>query len=210
MKLLVISAIALVAVAGALARAQPPTATRPGDVQLSTIPPVFPQELAVVRRARSALNSPAQRNHRDTGVCADRSTVSIHCALERASRDERVSTAVLDAALQEARLVIWDVVVSREFEHPLMDYNNEASTTFADVQRLFRWLQSRVSKRLAQGNVSMSVRRDDSQANPPATRADLVIVREARALLQSERAWNSHDTRDCPAGATSFMHYDSG
>lgn len=30
-----------------------------------------------------------------------------------------------------------------------MDYNNDAATTFADVQKVFRLLEARIAKRLA-------------------------------------------------------------
>jgi len=112
-------------------------------------------------------------------------------------------------AQQEARLVIWDIVVSKEYGHPLTDYNNDPATTFADVQRLFRWLETRVKKRLGQSPAlrASGILRDESQANPPATVSDLAIVREARRILESPDRWNSHDTRDCPAAARTFSFY---
>lgn len=189
------------------ASAQSPAVPRPGDIHASTIPPVFREELALVRRARASLDAPRKWNHRDRGTCSGPLRVSIHCALEQAAQEERVHPAVLDAVLQEARLAIWDVVVSRELEHPLMDYNNDPATGFADVQRLLRWLETRITRRLAQGRATVTARQDDPEANPPAAPVDLLIISQANELLRSRTAWNSHDTRDCPAGATSFSLY---
>ncbi|HEV8482598.1 MAG TPA: hypothetical protein VGK99_17670 [Acidobacteriota bacterium] len=190
-------------------RQQPTLSVRPDDVQSLEIPAVSQAELELVRRARESLNSAPRWNHRDAFRCPLRAaSFSIYCALEAFARPG-VDAAALKAAQQEARLVIWDIVVSKEYGHPLTDYNNDPSTTFADVQRLFRWLETRVQKRLGRSATvaAQGVREDDSQANPPATAADLEIVREARRLLRSPAQWNSHDTRDCPAGATTFSFY---
>jgi hypothetical protein len=173
------------------------------------IPSVSRAELELVRRARKSLNSPSRWNHRDDLRCPPRAaSFSIYCAIEAAARPG-VDAAAQKAAQQEARLVIWDIVVSKAYDHPLTDYNNDSTTTFGDVQRLFRWLETRVQKRLGDSATvaARGVREDDSFANPPATASDLEIVREARRILDSPARWNSRDTRDCPAGATTFSFY---
>lgn len=188
---------------------QPTLSVRPDDVHSLEIPAVSQAELELVRRARESLNAAPRWNHRDDSRCPPRAaSFSIYCALEAFARPG-VDAAPLKAAQQEARLVIWDIVVSKEYDHPLTDYNNDPSTTFADVQRLFRWLETRVQRRLGQSATvaAQGVREDDSQANPPATAADLGIVREARRILESPARWNSRDTRDCPAGTTTFSFY---
>ena len=187
---------------------QPTAIARPGDVQSMEVPPVSQAELELIRRAQKSLNSGSRWNHRDDLTCATRATsLSIYCALEGARSG--VDDEALTAAQQEARLIVWDIVVSKEYGHPLTDYNNDPTTTFADVQRLFRWLETRVQKRLGQSRAAggSGVRADESQANPPATASDLEIVREARRLLRSPAQWNSQDTRDCPALATTFSFY---
>ena len=192
-----------------LAGQQPTPTPRPGDVQSMEIPPVSDAEIDLIRRARKLLDSESRWNRRDDVTCPARaSTVSVYCALERAARP-RVDAEPLAAAQQEARLVIWDIVVSKEYGHPLTDYNNDPATTFADVQRLFRWLETRVKKRLGQSPAlrTSGVLRDESQANPPARASDLAVVREARRILESPARWNSHDTRDCPAAARTFSFY---
>ena len=38
----------------------------------------------------------------------------------------------------------------KNYEHRLKDYNNDPTTTFADIQNFFRLLEERISKRLAE------------------------------------------------------------
>jgi hypothetical protein len=191
-----------------LVGAQSTSIVRPGDTKSLAIPPILPAELDIVRRARIVLGTADRWNPKDTGSCtSDAVTFSIYCGLEEAGRANGDITA-LNAALQEARLVVWDVVVSREYDHPLTEYNNDTSTTFGDVQRLLRWSENRIVKRLGSSEPSASgVRRDDSKANPPATPVDVAIAREARQILNSSSSWNSRDTRDCPTAARTFSFY---
>ena len=192
------------------ARAQDAQATipsRPDDVRSMSVPSASRSELLLVQEARRLLKSAEHWNQEDDSTCLPRAHhFSIYCALKEAA--PRGDAGALTAAQQEARLVIWDIVVSKEYDHPLTDYNNDRATTFADVQRLFRWLETRVQKRLAQPRASASgTPEDDSHANPPASAADLAIAREARRLLSAPADWDSHDSRDCPAGATTFSFY---
>ena len=187
---------------------QPTLSARPDDVRSMTIPSVSEAELELIRRARKLLNLPSRWNHRDDFRCPPRaSSFSVYCALQAVAHSD--DAEALRAAHQDARLVIWDIVVSKEYGHPLTDYNNDSTTTFADVKRLFRWLETRVQKRLGQppSAAAAGIRQDDSQANPLARASDLEIVREARRILRSQDRWNSHDTRDCPAGARTFSFY---
>lgn len=170
-----------------------------------TQPAASKAELALVQRARRLLNRADRWNRTDSGSCPSRQApFSVNCALESSARPGE--SDALAAAQQEARLVIWDLVVSKEYDHPLTDYNNDPLVGFADVQRLLRWLETRVRIRLARDDAA-GVRVDSSQANPPATKADLAIAREARRLLATADAWNDHDTRDCPADAHTFSFF---
>ncbi len=102
--------------------------------------------------------------------------------------------------------MIWDLIVSKEYEHPLTDFNNDPMIGFADIERVLRWLETRVHLRLRQP-AQAGVREDDSQANPPATKADLEIAQEAQRILATPAAWNNDDNRDCLAGARTFSYY---
>jgi hypothetical protein len=52
------------------------------------------------------------------------------------------------AALQEARFVIDEIAVDRNYEHRLMNYNNDTTTTFSDIQEVLRITESLITLRL--------------------------------------------------------------
>jgi hypothetical protein len=115
-------------------------------------PPVSPDDVRIVERARAILSSPAKWNRADTRVCpATEKTFSLYCALEAATVEVSSQFAHRGAAMQEARFVIDDELAKgNHYEHRLKDYNNDPKTTYADVQRFFTLLEDRIRKRLAE------------------------------------------------------------
>ena len=109
-----------------------------------------------MQRAREILNSPAKWNRADTRVCpATAKMFSLYCALEKATDEVAGDFKHRGAAMQEARFVIDDIAPNRKnYHHRLMGYNNDPTTTFADIQKVFRLMEERITKRLAeQGSV---------------------------------------------------------
>jgi len=118
-------------------------------------PPVTNADLKIVKRARKILNSPSKWNRADTRVCpADETTFSLYCALEKATRELSGNFAHRGAAMQEARFVIEEIAPGRNYHHRLMDFNNDPSTTFADVQKFFELLDKRIALRLKEESAS--------------------------------------------------------
>jgi len=115
-------------------------------------PPVSKADVRIVQRAREILKSPLVWNRADTRVCpADAKTFSLYCALEKATNEVSGKFEHRGAAMQEARFVVDEIAPNRKnYEHRLMDYNNDPTTTFADAQKFFRLLEKRISKRLAE------------------------------------------------------------
>ena len=113
-------------------------------------PPVTQADVRIVQRAREILNSESKWNRADTRVCpADAKTCSLYCALEKATDEVSGKFEHRGAAMQEARFVIDEIAPNRKnYNHRLMGYNNDPTTTFADVQRFFRLLEDRIGKRL--------------------------------------------------------------
>jgi hypothetical protein len=112
-------------------------------------PPVSPADLLIVRRARTLLNTPAQWNRADTRKCPPAAVVySLYCALEQATREVTHGFAHRGVAMQEARFVIDSITNRRPYEHRLMDFNNDSTTTFADVQTVWRVMEARLAARL--------------------------------------------------------------
>ncbi len=50
--------------------------------------------------------------------------------------------------------MIDEIVLNRNYDHRLMDHNNDPKTTFADVQKVFRLLQQRIAERLTKESPS--------------------------------------------------------
>lgn len=124
-------------------------AAAPDDSEVR--PPVTKADLQIVKRARKILDSPAKWNRADNRVCpADAKTFSLYCALEKATDEVTGNFEHRGAAMQEARFVIDEIAPNRNnYQHRLMGYNNDPTTTFADIQKVFRLLEARITKRLA-------------------------------------------------------------
>jgi hypothetical protein len=99
-------------------------------------PPVAQADLEIVKRAREILDSPSKWNRADNRNCPETAkTFSLYCALEKATIEKSGNFEHRGAAMQEARFVIEEVAPNlNRYQHRLMDYNNDPTTTFADVQ----------------------------------------------------------------------------
>jgi hypothetical protein len=115
-------------------------------------PPVAKTDVRIVQRARQILDSPSKWNRADNRICPkDAKTFSLYCALEKATDEVSGNFEHRGAAMQEARFVIEELVPDRQkYDHRVLGYNNNRRTTFADIQKVFRLLQERIEKRLAQ------------------------------------------------------------
>lgn len=173
-------------------------------------PPVTKADLQIVRRARQILSSPAKWNRADNRKCpVEEKTFSLYCALEKATDEVTGNFAHRGAAMQEARFVIDDITNHRNYDHRLMGYNNDPTTTFSDIQKVFDLLEADIAKRLQEQSADAA----GSRATPASasghtqgaralvTNTDLEILKRAQALLDSEAKWNRADTQHCPADA---------
>jgi hypothetical protein len=115
-------------------------------------PPVTKADLEIAQRAREILDSPSKWNRADNRNCPETAkTFSLYCALEKATLEKSGNFEHRGAAMQEARFVIEEVAPNlKRYQHRLMDYNNDPTTTFADLQKVLRLLQEHIEKRLAE------------------------------------------------------------
>jgi hypothetical protein len=146
--------LAAILVFGPVLKAQVPsdkTANPSGD-DSNVRPPVTKADLKIVQRAREILSSPSKWNRADTRVCPpEAKTFSLYCALEKATNEVSGNFKHRGAAMQEARFVIDEIAPkAKNYDHRLMGYNNDATTTFADIQKVFELLEERVAKRLTE------------------------------------------------------------
>jgi hypothetical protein len=162
-------------------------------------PQVGKVDLKTVRRAREILDSPSRWNRADNRVCPEiAKTFSLYCALEKATTEKAGSFAHRGAAMQEARFVIGEIAPNvNYYEHWLRDYNNDPTTTFADVQKFFGVLQDHIARCLA-GQPIVTTTAASATAKPrPVTQGDIEVLRRARDVLDSPAKWNRHDDQDC-------------
>jgi hypothetical protein len=112
-------------------------------------PAVTKIDLQIVKRAREILNSESKWNRADNRNCpAEAKTVSLYCALQMATVEVGGKAEHRGAALQEARFVIDEIARDRNYEHRLMNYNNDPTTAFSDIQEVLRITESLISLRL--------------------------------------------------------------
>jgi len=112
-------------------------------------PAVTKTDLEIVKRARKILDSESKWNRADNRVCPpEAKTVSLYCSLQMATIAVGGKAEHRGAALQEARFVIDEIAADRNYEHRLMNYNNDPSTTFADIQEVLRITESLITLRL--------------------------------------------------------------
>jgi hypothetical protein len=114
-------------------------------------PPVSSGDLLILKRADQILSSEAVWNRRDTRVCPDKAKkFSLYCALEEASK-ELGSFEHRSAVMQETRFTIDALKPKNDYEHRLMGYNNDPSTTLADIKRVIRLTEDRIAAKLKDG-----------------------------------------------------------
>ena len=165
-------------------------------------PPVTASDLQIVKRAREILDSPAKWNRADNRECPPgMKTFSLYCAFEMATVEVSGKAEHRGAALQEARFVIDEITVNRNYEHRLMNYNNDPRTTFADIQQVFDIVERLIALRLktdASGT---------SPVRPSVTKADIEIARRARQLIDSPAKWDRNPAQECAPAAKTFSLY---
>jgi hypothetical protein len=126
------------------------TAKKSSAVDDSNVRPKVTQiDLQIIRRAREILDSPTKWNRADNRECAPGAkTFSLYCSLQMATVELSGKAEHRGAALQEARFVIDEIAADRNYDHRLMGYNNDPTTTFADIQEVFRITEGLIALRL--------------------------------------------------------------
>lgn len=177
-------------------------------------PPVNELDLKIVKRARELLDSTTKWNRADNRICPKGAkTVSLYCAFQLATDEVTGKTDHRGAALQEARFVVDEITVGRDYEHRLMNYNNDPRTTFEEIQEVFGIVERLISLRLKSGqpgtakNISTTEPAAPSEVKPVVSEADLEIIKRARKLLDSPEKQNHSGSQNCPENATTFNLY---
>jgi hypothetical protein len=111
--------------------------------------PVDAHDLEILDRASATLRSESVWDRADDRVCGPHDvTFSLFCALQKASVEVLGEYDHRRTALQEVRFVVDEVAAGRPYEHRLRDYNNDPSTTLADIRHVIAVARGRIAARL--------------------------------------------------------------
>lgn len=102
-----------------------------------TVPP-SDLDREIVKRAAAILSSEAVWDRADDRKCeATDKTWSIYCAMTRATQEVTGGVHHRRPAMEVVRVIVEERTAGRNYNHRLMDYNNDSTTTLADVKSLF-------------------------------------------------------------------------
>lgn len=106
-------------------------------------------DVAILDRALGLLASEQVWNRADDRNCPPgAATVSLFCALQQASIAVLGHYEHRRVALEEVRNVIDERTAGRDYAHRLRDYNNDPTTTLADVRSAITVARARVAARM--------------------------------------------------------------
>lgn len=98
-----------------------------------------PLDEKILQRAAAILSTTAAWNRADNRRCpADATTWSIYCAMEKATVEVTGAFHHRRPAQEAVRVIVDERSSGRNYGHRLMGYNNDPTTTLADVQSLFQ------------------------------------------------------------------------
>jgi len=114
-------------------------------------PPATKGDLRVLALARRLLATPGRWERRDDRKCDEdlaSGRYSLFCALKQASMDIMKEYNHHNAAVQTVREVIGEMFPGREFEHTLMDFNNDPGVTHDRILGVLAAAESRIAKEI--------------------------------------------------------------
>lgn len=111
--------------------------------------PVNTKDIRILQRAAEILDSEVKWNRNDDRECPPTAiTFSLYCALYKASLEINGEFDHRLGAMEEIRRTIEEVSKGKSYEHRLMGYNNDASTTFKNIKIVLKKTEKRIEKRL--------------------------------------------------------------
>jgi hypothetical protein len=116
------------------------------DVDTTQEVPPNDLDREIVQRAAAILSNTSVWNRNDNRRCAPQATTwSIYCAMETATAELTGGMDHRRPAMEVVREIVGDRTAGRNYDHRLMDYNNDPTTTLADVASLFHEALARIS-----------------------------------------------------------------
>ena len=110
---------------------------------------VTPVDLDILLKADTLLQGQSSWSKDGSRFCSDSTTLSLFCALQKASIEVTGKYVHRQPALQEVRFVIDDNYRSRWKVHRLADFNAHPDTRFNDVKTVIAIAIKNVKRKLA-------------------------------------------------------------
>lgn len=115
------------------------------EIDLTAEVPPNALDRKIIERAAALIASDAVWNRHDNRKCpAGAPTVSLYCAEEQATIEVTGAFHHRRPALEIVRVIVDDRTKDKNYQHRLMDYNNDPTTTLADVKSLFAEALARI------------------------------------------------------------------
>lgn len=110
---------------------------------------VHEYDVKIIRRASKILSTQSLWNNKDNRECPHKAKVfSLYCALYKASVDINGEFDHRLAALEEIRRTVEEFSKGKNYEHRLMDYNNDPTTSFGDIKKVLKTTEDRLMARI--------------------------------------------------------------
>jgi hypothetical protein len=117
--------------------------------QIDTLTEIPPNDVdrEILRRAALVISSDSVWNRADNRKCpADAKTWSIYCAVERATIEVTGGFHHRRPAMELVREIVEARSKGKSYQHRAMGYNNDPSTTLADIRSVFDEAIARIKK----------------------------------------------------------------
>ena len=122
-----------------------------GEDDSNAHPALAASDLAIIRGAERILDSSARWNRKDDRVLHPGATMfSLYTAIEKASLELTGSFAHREGVMQEARFAIEEVAPHKGYTHRLMGFNNDPTTSCADIKRVLALTESHIRQKLSE------------------------------------------------------------
>jgi len=118
-------------------------------------PPATVTDLAILNMVDSLLLNSSKWHQNDDRKCdndIESDLWSLFCALKYASIEKAKEYNHHNTAIQTVRFVIDDLQPNHGYEHTLMDFNNNRSTTYADIIKVINEAKTRIIIELNDSN----------------------------------------------------------
>jgi hypothetical protein len=167
------------------------------EIDTSRTTPPSDLDRAILRRADSLLTE-ANWNRADDRNCPDGAkALSIYCAMQRAGIEETGGAHHRRPAMELVREIVDERAANRNYSHRLMDYNNDRSTTIADVRSLFAEALRRMDGAATAQQALPATSAGPAPLDSAGAALQLRIIDRARALIGAAKTWNKQETQTC-------------